>query len=342
MKKLFSILLSGMLCGTLVFGLSACKQKVPDPVTETYTVYAPDGAPALALANLLHENPVSRTSAAPDLSIAFKTTIVQASAIASQVGYEKESENADFCILPVNAASKALGTGERYKLLGTVTNGNMYLISDNEGEYTTENLSDLVGKKVGVVQLANVPGLTFQAVLKRADLAYQKVGLNDPAAADKVNLVPFADASTISKGGNCDCYLCPEPAVSGKMKAGMKLVGDLQELYGGGYPQAVAVVKNSVPSAVIEKFVAALQGVETYLKTAEPSEVVSALEPAYNGFTPTLNANNLTADVIARCSVRFSPAKDCKDKVNAFLAELIAIDASSASTVSDEFYYQAN
>ena len=161
----------------------------------TYTVYAPDGAPALALANAVNED---------DDRYDFR--IVASNAITAQV--QGEEPAADFCILPVNVAAKLLGKGETYQMLGTVTNGNMYLLTtgDNPG-ITTDNLSTLVGKTVGVVQLNNVPGLTFQAVLSRNDIDYQNLGNDIEAASDRSTCRrlpmrrrsrPQADATTIS------------------------------------------------------------------------------------------------------------------------------------------------
>ena len=57
--------------------------------------------------------------------------------------------------------------------------------------------------------------------------------------------------------------------------------------------------------------------------------------------TASFNANNLTNDVIANCSVRFSPSSECKERVNAFLEELIAVNESAAKAVSDDFFYNA-
>lgn len=161
----------------------------------TYTVYAPDGAPALALANAVNED-----------DDRYDFHIVASNAITAQV--QGEEPAADFCILPVNVAAKLLGKGETYQMLGTVTNGNMYLLTtgDNPG-ITTDNLSTLVGKTVGVVQLNNVPGLTFQAVLSRNDIDYQILGNDVEAASDKVNLQAFADASTVTPASGCDYYL---------------------------------------------------------------------------------------------------------------------------------------
>ena len=305
----------------------------------TYTVYAPDGAPALALANAVNED---------DDRYDFR--IVASNAITAQV--QGEEPAADFCILPVNVAAKLLGKGETYQMLGTVTNGNMYLLTTggNPG-ITTDNLSSLVGKTVGVVQLNNVPGLTFQAVLSRNDIDYQILGNDVEAASDKVNLQAFADASTVTPASGCDYYLCPEPAATGKINGTassanpFKLAGSLQTLYDGenGYPQAVLVAKTSVieeAKSVVDTFITYMEGSADFLASASAADVVALLEDCYTeGMTPSLNANNLNATVIANCSVYFTAAQDCKSRVNAFLAELIDLNAEFTSAVSDSFYY---
>ena len=52
----------------------------------------------------------------------FEYHVVDSSTIQTYVTGEEPA--ADFCILPLNAASKVLGTGTTYQMLGTVTNGN--------------------------------------------------------------------------------------------------------------------------------------------------------------------------------------------------------------------------
>ena len=335
MKKFLATALA-LTIGAAACVFTACAGENDDG---TYTVYAPDGAPALALANAVNED---------DDRYDFR--IVASNAITAQV--QGEEPAADFCILPVNAAAKLLGKGETYQMLGTVTNGNMYLLTTggNPG-ITTDNLSTLVGKTVGVVQLNNVPGLTFQAVLSRNDIDYQILGNDVEAASDKVNLQAFADASTVTPASGCDYYLCPEPAATGKINGTassanpFKLAGSLQTLYDGenGYPQAVLVAKTSVieeAKSVVDTFITYMEGSADFLASASAADVVALLEDCYTeGMTPSLNANNLNATVIANCSVYFTAAQDCKSRVNAFLAELIDLNAEFTSAASDSFYY---
>ena len=335
MKKFLATALA-LTIGAAACVFTACAGENDDG---TYTVYAPDGAPALALANAVNED---------DDRYDFR--IVASNAITAQV--QGEEPAADFCILPVNVAAKLLGKGETYQMLGTVTNGNMYLLTTGGNpEITTDNLSTLVGKTVGVVQLNNVPGLTLQAVLSRNDIDYQILGNDVEAASDKVNLQAFADASTVTPASGCDYYLCPEPAATGKINGTassanpFKLAGSLQTLYDGenGYPQAVLVAKTSVieeAKSVVDTFITYMEGSADFLASASAADVVALLEDCYTeGMTPSLNANNLNATVIANCSVYFTAAQDCKSRVNAFLAELIDLNAEFTSAVLDSFYY---
>ena len=187
MKYPVSLVLGAIFLGAAALGLAACKQDAD--TAKTYSVYAPDGAPALALVNAIE-----------DKAEKFEYHVVDSSTIQTYV--TGEEPEADFCILPVNAASKILGTGTVYQMLGTVTNGNLFFLSaeDNE-DLTQDNLSTLVGKSVGVVQLPNVPGLTLQAVLNKYGIDYQIVENGGEKAEDKVNLIALRPRKRHARGG---------------------------------------------------------------------------------------------------------------------------------------------
>ena len=325
MKKLLRFA-SAALCGAFLLTAAACAGGDSD---ETYSVYAPDGAPALALTYAISEE---------DEDFAYH--VVDSSTIQAYV--TGETPQADFCILPVNLASKLLGNGSAYRMLGTVTHGNLYFLTVNGEALTSDNLSSLVGKTVGVVQLANVPGLTLQAVLNDYEIAYSVVGNDGALRDDAVNLKAL-DASAVTPAGGCDYYLCPEPAASTKTaKTPLVFAGDLQELYGeGGYPQAVIVAKSSlVGTDACDRMISYMQGSADYLASAKADTVVSLLGgKRTEGLTPSFTAENLTAEVIANCSVSFVKSADCKAEVNAFLEKLMTVKADAASAVSDEFYY---
>ncbi len=334
MKKL-SAIITAALCGITLMA-TAC---TPTP-EGTYTVYAPDGAPALALSKAISEKNEHFT-----IEIVDSSTTNMASLVSG------ETPAADFCVLPVNAAAKVLGEGTSYQMLGTVTNGNMYFLTVGAAALTVENYkTELVGKTVGVVQMNNVPGLVFQSVL--GDAPYQIMKNDSVAVADKINLKPIANPKTeVSPAGGCDYYLCPEPVASAKVRGTadkpkkLTFAGDLQSLYGeGGYPQAVLVVKKSVierDKDAVELMLSYMVGAEEYLKITDAAQIAALLaEKRTAGMeNPALTADNLTAEVIQNCSVRFTASKDCKEKVNALLAQLIAVNPEFTKTVSDAFFY---
>ena len=128
--------------------------KGSDEYLQKISVYAPDGAPALGLAKLMSENTLKNV----------QYEIIDPNTVQALVG--GENPQADICVLPVNVAVKILGNAQNYKLIGTLTHGNLYMLSKDNTPITVNNLQDLRGKTVGVVNLAQVPGLTFKVILK--------------------------------------------------------------------------------------------------------------------------------------------------------------------------------
>lgn len=123
-------------------------------------VFAPDGAPALGLAGLMSENALEN----------IEYEIVNPNTVQTLVG--GTDPKADICVLPVNVAVKLLGNAKNYKLIGTLTHGNLYLLAKNSTQLNRENINVLKGKTVGVVNLAAVPGLTFKLILKNYGINY--------------------------------------------------------------------------------------------------------------------------------------------------------------------------
>jgi len=339
MKKLLKRMLA-LVCAFGCVAFSACQVSMNkgDSSTEDkeITVYMPDGAPALAMAKLMHED-------TEEDGVTYR--VMPATSIASVVTYKDADKNADFCVMPFNAAAKLLKTGETYVMLGAVTHGNLYIISNNGTQYTAENLSSLVGKKVGVLQINNVPGLTFKAVLNKNGVAWQELTNDGEVQADKVNLVAITDATAVGTL-DAECFVIAEPAASAQAKKGYSIVGDLQALYGGenGYPQAVLMAKRTVVEsrgAWTADFVTKVSASAEWLTTATGAEIVAAVSAHLDetlGET-SLKAPLLTAEVLARCGVRYVAAKDCKAEGIAFLQALIATAPNSTALPSDNFFW---
>lgn len=334
MKKALGKVLSFALAGGLaVAGLSltACK----DNADGDLTVYMPDGAPAIALAKLMAEDTKED---------GFSYKVVDASVISTKVSYKDMEKNADFCVLPVTAGAKLLGNGENYQMLGVVTHGNLYIISKNSVSYTSENLSDLVGKTVGVLNIKAVPGQTFKGILNKYNVAWQEVANDGVKAEDKVNLVGIADATSVGVL-EADCFVLAEPAVSAQKGKGYSIVGDLQTLYGGenGYPQAILVAKKSViknQEKTVE-FVEKVESASSWLSTATGAEIVECVSAHMedSGKATSLKAPLLTTEVLSRCGVRFSYAWESKEEVNGYLSAMLAVNGNATAIPSEGFYW---
>lgn len=336
MKKLFAKIFAGALALTAAFGFAACKE---DDLK--VDVYMPDGAPALALAEMMQER---------DDDITYH--VVKADKMQGLV--KDANSEADLAVMPVNLAAKMLGSGDNYTLLGTVTHGNLYLLStDNTQTYYQGNdLNDLIGKTVGTIQMTNVPGLTLKLILEKYDVPYQTITNVEEAAADKVNLIAVSDPATISPALGYDAYLAAEPLASKKVQATasapkpLHLVGDLQSLYGGtnGYPQAVLVAKNSVAQnrEFVADFVEDVIEAAAWLQKSETTidEIVNAISRNLEeGLAPTLTAGNLTKGVIANCGVYFTKANVGKQEIIDFIAALSQVQ-NVQYTLNDTFFYQ--
>lgn len=328
MKKILAVLLSALLICAAAVGISACGGD------DGISVYMPDGAPALSMAHIMSED--------MQFGKKVKYRVVDASEISSYVTYNDMNKNADICVLPVNDASKLLGDGSKYKMLGTVTHGNLYLVSaTDKTELTATNFAtEISGKKVGVVQMAKFPGALFKLILGR-------YGVTNGVTLQGVQPVEVTGVSS-----DCDYFVVPEPAAStriGNSNLNLKFAGSLQNLYadGNGYPQAVVVAKCSLLESepeFISQFMGELaSGGEWLLSESVTAETILNVIKAHyadpENTTPAFNAKNLTKNVIANCAINFVSSKDCKAQVKTFLLELKAAASTFADEVSDNFFY---
>lgn len=300
--------------------------------TDAISVYMPDGAPALGFAKLMHdENKLGKT----DITY----TVVNSDAIGSYV----QEETATIAVLPVNAASKLCGTGEKYKMAAVLTHGNLFVIG--KGEAAT--LDNLKGTIVEVVNINNVPGLTFKALLKKNNIEYVDGNAGDEATEGKVTLIGNAGGTAIAaaiKGGHY--VVAPEPAVSNvTAKTGAKVNMSLQTLWSGesgesGYPQAVLVVKNDLlrDEAFMTALFTALEESAEWVKTHGEQAAEAVHVHCVEGFQTTLSGPALTEAAVTGCNIRVEKAADAKDKVNDYIAKIRTIRENAASVVSDAFF----
>jgi NitT/TauT family transport system substrate-binding protein len=321
------------LAGIMALGMTACDKEPKNEVK----VYMPDGAPALALAKLMHEDK-------NDDGVSY--FVVDAKTIAARVTNGAQEKNAEICVMPVTAASKLLGTGQRYQMLALATQGNLFLLSKTqETEIVKDGLQGLLGKTVLVSQMNEVPGLTLKATLAANGVAWQELTSGVGVSETKVNLVAAAESY--------DFEVVAEPAVSKRlaMNKGWKVVGDIQKLYGGendyGFPQAAIVAKTSFVAENGEwtkDFLNKISLAQSWLVGENATEIYQAVTSHFEdkAKTPVFSAETLTSETLNRCGVQFALAKDCKEKTAAYITGLLAVNENAVKMPAAAFYWSGS
>ncbi len=347
MKEFLKKILASVLACMTVFALASCNSGKDDG-DFTARIYVPDGAPALSLAKLMHDEEEH-----------CDFNVVSAEVITSKVTGTKP--DADLCVLPLNIASKVIGDGENYTMLGTVTHGNLYLISTNPKQYTSASQIATLSQTgaIGTIQLNNVPGLVLRSLLydndRGVNLDYRYPSTNNEIFVGEVSPAEISPTLTLANGTlPAHFFLVAEPLASAKVKATANtanpfhIVGDMQALYGDGtgFPQAVLVVKNDFLQEHedwVQTFMTKVQDSATWVKTADIQTVCTAIAVnLLDGAEPVFKVANLTSDVIERCNVRFVDAQTDKARIQAFLEKMAIIDSNAVGTLADKFFYDAN
>lgn len=323
MKRLFTFFVTLVLATVCALGVSACNKGNDGG---KLSVYVPDGAPALSVAALAD-------------SAQFAVHVIDANTVITKV--TGANPKADIAILPVNSAVKTLGDGNAYRMLGTVTHGNLFLLKKQGGEdiNSPADLNKLEGKTVGVINLANVPGLTFKTIL------------NENRMLGKVELVNVTPLEVVPTNSECDYFVVPEPAATTKINATqgkLSLAGSLQTLYGSenGYPQAVAVAKRAVienNADAIAEFMNSFLTTRSWLlnENTTARQIVSAIDKMTDGdLEHMFTAANLTAQVIANCGIDFVPSALCREEVKAFMQKFNAVSDNVWGLPDDLFFYE--
>ena len=332
MKKLLNLLLVAVMALTLVFSLSACNRDYDGEIN----VYVVDGAPALAFSKLMHEeNKLGKESVS--YNVIKSPSPSDASENISTVVANKK---ATVALLPINLAVKLAGTGKDYKLLSVNTHGNLYGLSKN---YEFTSLNDLKGKKVGVIQMANVPGLTFKAILNNASVAFTEN--ESELTADKVflkNIEP-AQIGQLLTSGTIDFAVSAEPQVSTLTTnaPAIKKVFSLQNLWGDtSYPQAVVLVKSELAKdeEFCDALLTALDESATWVKTNGATAFDAISAHCVEGYSTSLNKNTLTESAIIGCNIKSVSASKMKETIVDYMNKINAVGTSSFGTPSDKFF----
>ena len=326
MKKIVTLIMSLMLCVLGLTGVVGCKDN--NDGDNTLYVYMPDGAPALAMSKLLNDDNQFGTK--------IDYTVVASSNISNYI----INKTADIAVIPVNMASKILG--DDYKIIATVTNGNLYIVGNTE-VYT---LGDLTNEVVGVIGQGNVPDLNFKYLLSSNSIEYEA---SDTSVSGKVALRYFADASNLLpmlKTNQMSFGLLPEPAVSKllSMASNFSIKLDIQALWeSGAYPQAVLVAKTELVNNNSELIENVLQELEENEQWAvdNPALAVNAVNNNLaEGVTASLQ-NTISGATIQNCNIDIISAKNAgeKQRIVGYWEKIKTVNANAIGQYSETLFW---
>lgn len=342
MKKII-LIISIIMCLVLTLSFAACESandntgdkgtgaRIPDV---TFKVMAPDGAPALALAKMMMDEPINGLKL--DYSIIDSTTVAA----------NMTNGDADFIIAPTNAGvMQSVNTGAYY-LLGVTSWGNLYIVTTNDDYLTLEDSADagaflaqFSGNSISTIGSNQVPDKSLKHLLNLSEVTCT-VASAQTAAVIQNDLI----------AGTIDAAVLGEPAVTGTKallaKNGVtnyRILGSISAVWtaltGLEYPQAAVFVKKSIADAypiVIEAFTDALDKSIEYLNaSAEHAEELGT-------YMEGRGDNSLKAAIIKQCYLRtaqgYRSAADSKDAVKQLVGVLVP---SLANQDYDDVFYQA-
>ena len=304
MKKLFSVLLSIVLC--LSAASFACADDAP------LTLSAPSGAPALAVAVLAEENPEAYTFVAADT-----------------IAAEFAAAKADFIIAPLNAGAKLFKAGKSaYQLAAVVTWGNLFIATQKEG-FRPE---DLNGSKLVLFGENTINASVTLFALKENGIVPGETEYLAGAANTQALLLSDPEAVVVTA----------EPALTAAMMKNDKItafsVNSLYEKATGfqGYTQAALFVNPETAKARPEDVKNYLAQVQASCEKCE-SDIPAVAKAAV---ALTILPNQKVAEkAIPGCAIRFAYALDAKEQVER--TANVDLSQFGGAVPADEFYYTA-
>ncbi len=310
MKRIFkivSVLLTVALIAILSVCLFAC-DKTKDRGELRFA--APQGTPALAMLRLAEDN--KKLDGA---------TMDYAVVAPSAIQVEMRDERADIVIMPINAGAKLINQGKDYKLVSVAVEGSLFLIGNKQGGGAI-TFADIKGKKIACIGQNNVPGLTFEHILKGNGI---EVVYSGEPTQNQVLISYVAEGSNAKseyEAGRVDFMVVGEPAAtmfkaapsSRGVNAEMNLQLQYSALHVGAdsYPQAGLFVRTSLANdrQFMNALFDALGDSKDWVED-HPAEVTALAKKLYE-------SASFPAASILRCAI------DCDELDNEDKNEIIA------------------
>ncbi len=318
MKKTLSIIFIVTLIAVLSVSLLACKDK------DQYTikVAVPDGAPALAVANMLKDG-----FSYENYKVEFEIV-----AGAAEISAKLTAKQADIALIPTNIAAKLYTNNIDIKLVATNIYGLLYLV----GTESITDFADLKNQKIMCTGQGGTPDFLLKYFLQNA-------GVNLETEADIQYIAQGSDAIAALKAGTVKYALLGEPAATMAIsKANASIIFDFQEEWNEaagyeGYPQAGTVATSDIianHSGFLKAFLKKMQSNVGYIGSADVAEINKAL--ADNNSAVSFGS---TA-VIKRCNIKYVGGFDSKDSLTKYFEVMKASNAQfiGGDIPADGFY----
>ncbi len=321
MKKFLSLLFAIV----LMFAFASCED-IPE---EKLTLYAPDGAPAFAVANILDSGKIGN-----------KETDSRIVSGADPIKVAVANGEADVAVMPLNLAAILYNGGAKIKLASVNIFGNLYMV----GKTSISGLEDLKGKIVYNIGRNATPDITLKYILKQNNIEFEE---SETAIAGKVAFQYVSAGSEIMQlfaNDSIEYAVLGEPAVSTcNLLRGTSVVLDIQaewkKIFGSSYTQAGVVVSEELAadSAFVSSLLSALSENEEFINNNTDRLKEILLGKGSTSLNPKLVVD---AGLITRSSVGFVKAKDAKTKVEEYFNALMSFNAKLiGGKLPDEGFY---
>lgn len=328
MKKYLVMAFTAIIVVAMVFSFAACDKKGEGQIK----IVVPDGAPALAIAQLLSERPIFE-----NYEISYE--IVPG---AAEVSAKLINGDADFAIAPTNIAANLYNKGTDIKLISANTFGNLYVV----GTESITDLEQLKGEVLCNIGMGGTPDLSFKYILQQKGIPYRESETAEVGTVSLRYVSSGAELIPLLKTGKIKFGILGEPAVTQALNNvdGSQRLFAIHELWAEvsdelAYTQAVFIGNSAVVAdnpRLVEWLSTKLSDNTAWI-LSNPTAAQAALTAA--GSTVAIT---YTTEIIEACNVRFVKANDAKADIDAFLQAIAGFNPAfiGGKLPDDNFYYK--
>lgn len=306
-KRVFKILLSGLIAITLVSCFKNENKNINENEKLEATLICPDGLPAIAISNLIYkDNKIENEKIVIKHSIEKSTDLLLS---------ELMKGDADLAIVPSNLALQSYKKQLGYKIAGTIGWGALYLVSSED----ISDLTQLEGCEIYNTGKGLTPDIIFRRILNQNNVNEENIKFSYVGAASELAPLVISEQAKYA--------ILPEPALSTVLSKNknIKIILNLNEEWKKennvmeGYPQSTLLIKedfynklkeSNLYDELINRFIDSEKWVKNNPQlTAEKCEK----------FKITVNKDTID-ELIKNSNLRFTKISDCKNEYEVYFS----------------------